>query len=142
MGFVCPKDCHSLSSSVRQFPSLAKRRLRIQSAIERRAFWTSSFGFCILFCTVFVAPSVHLRLPDRRVQTKGARNQIVSRGFLATPSRPPASFPRELWLLGELLLVGDPLLLIAPTLAQCSDAAAALVNPIVLLPYAIDFLKP
>ncbi|GAQ91911.1 hypothetical protein KFL_008800030 [Klebsormidium nitens] len=45
----------------------------------------------------------------------------------------------QLWLLWELLLIGEPLLLIAPTPAQCSEAAAALVNLIAPLPYSVDF---
>jgi hypothetical protein len=45
----------------------------------------------------------------------------------------------QLWLLWELLLLGEPLLLIAPTPSQCSEAAAALVNLIAPLPYSADF---
>lgn len=45
----------------------------------------------------------------------------------------------QLWLLWELLLVGEPLLVIAPTPTQCSEAIAALVGLIAPLPISMDF---
>eukprot|EP00271_Cylindrocystis_brebissonii_P004989 TRINITY_DN16946_c0_g1_i1.p1 TRINITY_DN16946_c0_g1~~TRINITY_DN16946_c0_g1_i1.p1 ORF type:complete len:1092 (+),score=172.53 TRINITY_DN16946_c0_g1_i1:268-3276(+) len=46
---------------------------------------------------------------------------------------------RQLWLLWELLLVGEPLLIIAPTPSQCSEAVAALVGLTAPLPCSMDF---
>ncbi|CAI5492141.1 unnamed protein product [Closterium sp. Naga37s-1] len=45
----------------------------------------------------------------------------------------------QLWVLWELLLLGEPLLVIAPTPAQCSEAVAALVGLIAPLPCSQDF---
>ncbi|CAI5458266.1 unnamed protein product [Closterium sp. Yama58-4] len=45
----------------------------------------------------------------------------------------------QLWVLWELLLLGEPLLVIAPTPAQCSEAVAALVGLIAPLPCSVDF---
>ncbi|CAI5529250.1 unnamed protein product [Closterium sp. Naga37s-1] len=72
-----------------------------------------------------------------------------------TPSAPPPSaqgifhnadvfgilrgVAAQLWVLWELLLLGEPLLVIAPTPAQCSEAVAALVGLIAPLPCSQDF---
>ncbi|WOL12650.1 hypothetical protein Cni_G21417 [Canna indica] len=45
----------------------------------------------------------------------------------------------HLWTLWELMLAGDPLLVIAPTPPQCSEAVAALVSLVAPLPLAVDF---
>ncbi|GJP33799.1 hypothetical protein CLOM_g18309 [Closterium sp. NIES-68] len=45
----------------------------------------------------------------------------------------------QLWVLWELLLIGEPLLVLAPTPAQCSEAVAALVGLIAPLPCSLDF---
>eukprot|EP00850_Spirogloea_muscicola_P025861 SM004596S16125 [mRNA] locus=s4596:103:1141:+ [translate_table: standard] len=45
----------------------------------------------------------------------------------------------QLWVLWELLLAGEPLLVIAPTPAQCSEAVAALVSLAAPLPCTLDF---
>ncbi|KAL2621427.1 hypothetical protein R1flu_001632 [Riccia fluitans] len=45
----------------------------------------------------------------------------------------------QLWVLWELLLVGEPLLVIAPTPSQCCEAVAALVGLVAPLPCSVDF---
>eukprot|EP00897_Mesotaenium_endlicherianum_P002797 jgi/Mesen1/2545/ME000161S01591 len=45
----------------------------------------------------------------------------------------------QLWVLWELLLVGEPLLVIAPSPQQCSEAVAALVSLTAPLPCSMDF---
>ncbi|XP_015883028.2 uncharacterized protein LOC107418857 [Ziziphus jujuba] len=45
----------------------------------------------------------------------------------------------QLWVLWELLLIGEPILIIAPTPAQCSEAVAGLVSLIAPLLCSVDF---
>lgn len=45
----------------------------------------------------------------------------------------------QLWALWELLLIGEPLLVIAPTPSQCCEAVAGLVGLMAPLPCSIDF---
>ncbi|KAL5995951.1 hypothetical protein ACLOJK_026024 [Asimina triloba] len=45
----------------------------------------------------------------------------------------------QLWMLWELLLIGEPLLIIAPTPPQCCEAVASLVSLVAPLPCSIDF---
>ncbi|CAL9054431.1 uncharacterized protein LOC135675953 [Musa acuminata AAA Group] len=45
----------------------------------------------------------------------------------------------HLWTLWELMLAGEPLLVIAPTPPQCSEAVAALVSLVAPLPFSVDF---
>lgn len=45
----------------------------------------------------------------------------------------------QLWVLWELLIVGEPLLLVAPTPSQCCEAIAALVGLVAPLPCSVDF---
>ncbi|KAJ7518631.1 hypothetical protein O6H91_20G001200 [Diphasiastrum complanatum] len=45
----------------------------------------------------------------------------------------------ELWVLWELVLVGESLLVMAPTPSQCGEAVAALVGLVAPLPCSIDF---
>ncbi|XP_060968098.1 uncharacterized protein LOC115709840 isoform X2 [Cannabis sativa] len=45
----------------------------------------------------------------------------------------------QLWVLWELLLVGEPLLIIAPTPPQCCEAVASLVSLVAPLLYSVDF---
>ncbi|XP_071731523.1 uncharacterized protein [Rutidosis leptorrhynchoides] len=45
----------------------------------------------------------------------------------------------QLWLLWELLLVGEPILIIAPTPSQCCEAVASLVSLVAPLFVSVDF---
>ncbi|KAH7430323.1 hypothetical protein KP509_09G093300 [Ceratopteris richardii] len=45
----------------------------------------------------------------------------------------------QLWELWELVLIGEPLLVVAPTPSQCCEAVAALVGLMAPLPCSIDF---
>lgn len=45
----------------------------------------------------------------------------------------------QLWVLWELLLIGEPILIIAPTPPQCSEAVASLVSLIAPLLCSVDF---
>ncbi|EOY20935.1 hypothetical protein QUC31_007106 [Theobroma cacao] len=45
----------------------------------------------------------------------------------------------QLWLLWELLLIGEPILVIAPTPPQCCEAVASLVSLVAPLLYSVDF---
>lgn len=45
----------------------------------------------------------------------------------------------QLWVLWELLLVGEPILIIAPTPPQCSEAVAGLVSLVAPLLCSVDF---
>lgn len=45
----------------------------------------------------------------------------------------------QLWELWELILIGEPLLVIAPTPSQCCEAVAALVGLVAPLPCSVDF---
>uniref|UniRef100_A0A1D1ZDB7 Protein FAM116A n=1 Tax=Anthurium amnicola TaxID=1678845 RepID=A0A1D1ZDB7_9ARAE len=45
----------------------------------------------------------------------------------------------QLWMLWELLIIGEPLLVIAPTPSQCSEAVAGLVSLVAPLLCSIDF---
>ncbi|KAF4367587.1 hypothetical protein F8388_011226 [Cannabis sativa] len=45
----------------------------------------------------------------------------------------------QLWVLWELLLVGEPILIIAPTPPQCCEAVASLVSLVAPLLYSVDF---
>ncbi|KAK6921126.1 hypothetical protein RJ641_014804 [Dillenia turbinata] len=45
----------------------------------------------------------------------------------------------QLWTLWELLLIGEPILIIAPTPSQCSEAVAGLVSLVAPLLCSIDF---
>ncbi|XP_008775891.2 protein DENND6B isoform X1 [Phoenix dactylifera] len=45
----------------------------------------------------------------------------------------------HLWTLWELMLLGEPILVIAPTPPQCSEAVAALVSLVAPLRYSVDF---
>lgn len=45
----------------------------------------------------------------------------------------------QLWVLWELVLVGEPVLVIAPTPAQCSEAVAGLVSLVAPLLCSVDF---
>lgn len=45
----------------------------------------------------------------------------------------------QLWELWELVLIGEPLLMIAPTPSQCCEAVAALVGLMAPLPCSVDF---
>jgi len=45
----------------------------------------------------------------------------------------------QLWLLWELLVIGEPILIIAPTPSQCCEAVASLVNLIAPLLCSVDF---
>ncbi|KAK7411252.1 hypothetical protein VNO78_02685 [Psophocarpus tetragonolobus] len=45
----------------------------------------------------------------------------------------------QLWLLWELLLVGEPMLIIAPTPPQCCEAVASLVSLVAPLLCSVDF---
>ncbi|XP_058080119.1 uncharacterized protein LOC131228243 isoform X2 [Magnolia sinica] len=45
----------------------------------------------------------------------------------------------QLWVLWELLLIGEPLLIIAPTPPQCCEAVASLVSLVAPLPCSMDF---
>ncbi|KAK7265020.1 hypothetical protein RJT34_32636 [Clitoria ternatea] len=45
----------------------------------------------------------------------------------------------QLWLLWELLLIGEPILIIAPTPPQCCEAVAGLVSLVAPLLFSVDF---
>lgn len=45
----------------------------------------------------------------------------------------------QLWVLWELLLIGEPILIIAPTPPQCSEAVACLVSLVAPLLCSVDF---
>lgn len=45
----------------------------------------------------------------------------------------------QLWLLWELLLIGEPILIIGPTPPQCCEAVASLVSLVAPLPCSVDF---
>lgn len=45
----------------------------------------------------------------------------------------------QLWLLWELLLIGEPVLIIAPTPPQCCEAVASLVSLVAPLFFSVDF---
>lgn len=45
----------------------------------------------------------------------------------------------QLWVLWELLLIGEPILVIAPTPPQCCEAVASLVSLVAPLLYSVDF---
>ncbi|KAJ6687846.1 hypothetical protein OIU74_016529, partial [Salix koriyanagi] len=45
----------------------------------------------------------------------------------------------QLWLLWELLLIGEPILIIGSTPPQCCEAVASLVSLVAPLPCSIDF---
>lgn len=45
----------------------------------------------------------------------------------------------QLWVLWELLIIGEPILIIAPTPPQCSEAVASLVSLIAPLLCSVDF---
>ncbi|XP_024525633.1 protein DENND6A [Selaginella moellendorffii] len=45
----------------------------------------------------------------------------------------------HLWTLWELLLIGEPLLVISPTPSQCCEAVAGLISLIAPLPCSVDF---
>lgn len=45
----------------------------------------------------------------------------------------------QLWMLWELLLIGEPILVIAPTPPQCCEAVAGLVSLVAPLLYSVDF---
>uniref|UniRef100_A0A2P2IW87 Uncharacterized protein MANES_05G139300 n=1 Tax=Rhizophora mucronata TaxID=61149 RepID=A0A2P2IW87_RHIMU len=45
----------------------------------------------------------------------------------------------QLWVLWELLLIGEPILIIGPTPPQCCEAVASLVSLVAPLPCSIDF---
>ncbi|XP_039114403.1 protein DENND6A [Dioscorea cayenensis subsp. rotundata] len=45
----------------------------------------------------------------------------------------------NLWMLWELLIIGEPILLVAPSPPQCSEAVAALVSLVSPLLYSVDF---
>ena len=45
----------------------------------------------------------------------------------------------QLWVLWELLLIGEPILIIAPTPPQCCEAVAGLVSLVAPLLYSVDF---
>ncbi|XP_057992791.1 uncharacterized protein LOC110641448 isoform X2 [Hevea brasiliensis] len=45
----------------------------------------------------------------------------------------------QLWVLWELLLIGEPILIIGPTPSQCSEAVASLVSLVAPLLYSVDF---
>ncbi|KAG6627430.1 protein DENND6B isoform X1 [Carya illinoinensis] len=45
----------------------------------------------------------------------------------------------QLWVLWELLLIGEPILIIAPTPPQCCEAVASLVSLVAPLLYSVDF---
>ncbi|CAN6465976.1 unnamed protein product [Victoria cruziana] len=45
----------------------------------------------------------------------------------------------QLWMLWELLIIGEPLLIIAPTPSQCSEAVACIVSLAAPLPCSVDF---
>lgn len=45
----------------------------------------------------------------------------------------------QLWVLWELVLIGEPILIIAPTPPQCCEAVASLVSLVAPLLYSVDF---
>ncbi|KAG7944520.1 hypothetical protein I3843_15G106100 [Carya illinoinensis] len=45
----------------------------------------------------------------------------------------------QLWVLWELLLIGEPILIMAPTPPQCCEAVASLVSLVAPLLYSVDF---
>ncbi|KAJ8773096.1 hypothetical protein K2173_028273 [Erythroxylum novogranatense] len=45
----------------------------------------------------------------------------------------------QLWLLWELILIGEPILLIGPSPPQCCEAVASLVSLVAPLPCSVDF---
>ncbi|KAJ4821931.1 hypothetical protein Tsubulata_041966 [Turnera subulata] len=45
----------------------------------------------------------------------------------------------QLWVLWELLLIGEPILIIGPTPSQCCEAVASLVSLVAPLPCSVDF---
>ncbi|CAN1241707.1 Protein DENND6A [Linum perenne] len=45
----------------------------------------------------------------------------------------------QLWVLWELLLIGEPILVIGPTPPQCSEAVASLVSLVAPLLFSVDF---
>ncbi|KAK1288075.1 hypothetical protein QJS10_CPB19g01469 [Acorus calamus] len=45
----------------------------------------------------------------------------------------------QLWTLWELVLIGEPLLVVAPTPGQCCEAVAGLVSLVAPLLYSVDF---
>lgn len=45
----------------------------------------------------------------------------------------------QLWLLWELMIIGEPVLVIAPTPPQCCEAVATLVSLVAPLLYSVDF---
>ncbi|KAG6540842.1 hypothetical protein Mapa_017772 [Marchantia paleacea] len=101
--------------------------------------------------------TIRAHLPPAHTLPPGAGNPIDEFTCAIAPAAPVArSVPQgifheadlfgmfrgvlmQLWVLWELLLVGEPLLVIAPTPSQCCEAVAALVGLVAPLPCSVDF---
>jgi len=93
----------------------------------------------ILTFHVPFSSSPHIIDPSARSVAMVPRDQVVSNLQSVNIYSVFKSVIQKLWLLWELVLVGEPLLVMSPSPAQCSDAVLGLVSLISPLPYSGDY---
>jgi hypothetical protein len=104
-----------------------------------RTFELPIMGSTLTYHVPFSSSTPHIIDPSTRVLAFTPRDQVVSNLQSVNIYSVFRAITSKLWLLWELVLTGEPILLVSPTPSQCSDAVIALVSLISPLRYCGDY---
>lgn len=96
-------------------------------------------GSTLTYHVPFSSSTPHIIDPSTRVLAFTPRDQVVSNLQSVNIYAVFRALPSKLWLLWELVLTGEPLLIVSPSPPQCSDAVIGLVSLISPLRYCGDY---
>lgn len=104
-----------------------------------RTFELPILGSTLTYHVPFSSSTPHIIDPSTRVLAFTPRDQVVSNLQSVNIYSVFRAMPTKLWLLWELVLTGEPILLVSPSPTQCSDAVIGLVSLISPLRYCGDY---
>lgn len=104
-----------------------------------KTFELPILGSTLTYHVPFSSSTPHIIDPSTRVLAFTPRDQVVSNLQSVNVYNVFQAIPSKLWLLWELVLTGEPLLIVSPSPPQCSDAVIGLVSLISPLRYCGDY---
>jgi len=104
-----------------------------------KTFELPILGSTLTYHVPFSSSTPHIIDPSTRVLAFTPRDQVVSNLQSVNIYNVFSAIPSKLWLLWELVLTGEPLLIVSPSPPQCSDAVIGMVSLISPLRYCGDY---
>lgn len=104
-----------------------------------KTFELPILGSTLTYHVPYSSSTPHIIDPSTRVLAFTPRDQVVSNLQSVNIYSVFRAIPSKLWLLWELVLTGEPLLIVSPSPPQCSDAVIGLVSLISPLRYCGDY---